>query len=121
MRSFKPAGAWRLTRTSAIAELSDYTAQSESFAATLKGPCALLIRREGDELVDYLLTRQSDRVPADALAVATGAAAVQVDVPQPLLGVRAVAVVHGDGVTGRSTLAGAYDPSPATSMGRLRP
>ena len=146
MRSFKPAGAWRLTRTSAIAELSDYTAQSESFAATLKGPCALLIRREGDELVDYLLTRQSDRVPADALAVATGAAAVQVDVPQPLLGVRAVAVVHGDGVTGRSTLAG-VDPANAsrvldrvmgddeevmvvlarmtprqrTSMGRLRP
>lgn len=115
MRSFKPAGAWRLTRTSAIAELSDYTAQSESFAATLKGPCALLIRREGDELVDYLLTRQSDRVPADALAVATGAAAVQVDVPQPLLGVRAVAVVHGDGVTGRSTLAG-VDPANASRV-----
>ena len=115
MRSFKPAGAWRLTRTSAIAELGDYTAQSESFAATLKGPCALLIRREGDELVDYLLTKRGDRAPADALAAALGAAAVPVDVPPPLSGVRAVAVVHGDGATGRSSLAG-VDPANASRV-----
>jgi len=115
MRVFRPAGAWRLTRTSAIAELSDYTAQSESFAAALKGPCALLVRREGDELVDYLLTRQSDEVAANALAVATGAAAVPVDVPAPLPGVRAVAVVSGDGVVGRSTLAG-VDPANASRV-----
>lgn len=115
MRSFKPAGAWRLTRTSAIAELGDYTAQSESFAATLKGPCALLIRREGDELVDYLLTKRGDRAPADALAAAVGAAAVPVDVPPPLSGVRAVAVVHGDGATGRSSLAG-VDPANASRV-----
>ena len=115
MRSFKPAGAWRLTRTSAIAELGDYTAQSESFAATLKGPCALLIRREGDELVDYLLTKRGDRALADALAAAVGAAAVPVDVPPPLSGVRAVAVVHGDGATGRSSLAG-VDPANASRV-----
>lgn len=115
MKTFKPAGAWRLTRTGSIAELSDYTAQSESFAAALKGPCALLVRREGDELVDFLLTRQDDGVAADALAVATGAVAVSVDVPAPLSGVRAVAVVSGDGVTGRSTLAG-VDPANASRV-----
>lgn len=115
MRTFKPAGAWRLNRTSTIAELSDYTAQAESFAATLKGPCALVVRREGDELVDYLLMGQGGRVAADALAVATGAAAEPVDVSAPLLGVRAVAVVSGDGVTGRSTLAG-VDPANASRV-----
>jgi len=115
MRSFEPAGAWRLTRTGSIAELGDYTAQAESFAASLKAPCALLIRREGGELIDYLLTRQGDQVPADALAVAAGAAAVPVGVPSPLAGVRTVAVVRGDGVTGRSSLAG-VDPANASLL-----
>ena len=115
MRMFRPAGAWRLSRTGSIAELPDYAAQAESFAAALKGPCALVVRREGDELIDVLLTRHRDGFVADALAVATGAEAVPVDVPVTLAGVRAVAVVSGDGVTGRSSLAG-VDPANASRV-----
>lgn len=117
MTSFKPARVWRLSRTGAMTEnLPDYAARTEAFAAAASGRAvALLVRRTGGELVDYVLCPSTSADAAQALAEALGAAAAACGEPEPLPGVRAVARVQGDGEAGRTSLAG-VDPANAARI-----
>ncbi|MDO4243520.1 MAG: hypothetical protein Q4C85_07155 [Actinomyces sp.] len=76
---------------------------------------ALLVRRVGGELQDFVLSSAPSADPATALAGALGAAASPCEVPAPLGGVRAVARVEGDGEAGRTSLAG-VDPANAARL-----
>ncbi|WP_067783513.1 hypothetical protein [Actinomyces vulturis] len=116
MKTFNPHYAWRLSRTTAMKEYGTYSAACEQFATYLRhANAALLVRKVGGEIENYLLSDKNDEAMAISLAEALGARAKPCDIPGKIAGVTSLLSVDGDGIVGRSTLAG-VDPAMASEM-----
>lgn len=98
--------AWRLTRSTDVPDWPRYSPACESFAASLPGAVALVLTKNAGHMASFYVSASPQEAPVRALCDALGATAVACEPPLLAGGASVCARVAGNGLAGRTSLAG---------------